>query len=109
MAKQKKQNVSKKKIDSILLVTEVNQKFCIVLGRKLYAYQKVGTQYILLGKFLYRPRLKKGNYIEDGVVTWIKNDEDRHEYVEGFRSVVNLLIKERKLYIDQAEPLVKFG
>lgn len=109
MAKQKKSNVSKKKIDTILLVTETNRKFCIVLGRKCYAYQRGTTQFNLLGEFLIRPRLIKGKYIADGVVTQIYNEEDRHEYADTFKSVIDTLIKEKKLYIDQAEPLVKFG
>lgn len=99
--------VVKKKIESLLLVTEQNRKFCVTMGRKMYAYKKNGTHYDSLGDFIIRPRLKKGTYICNGYETRIYNEESREEYAQSFDEVITYLIKQKRLYINAEEPLTK--
>lgn len=79
------------------------------MGRKMYAYQKNGSQYNKLGEFVIRPRLKKGTYVCDGVETYIKNEESREDYARSFDEVITYLISIAQLYINTAEPLSKFN
>ena len=107
--KQASTRVVKKKIESLLLVTEKNRKFCVVLGRTMYAYQKNGSQYNKLGEFVIRPRLKKGVYSCDGVETYIREDESRETYASSFDEVITYLIKKNQLFIDTKQNLSKFN
>jgi len=89
-------------------VTEQNKKFCLKVGRKLHVYKTTGNAFDKIGEFDYRPRLKKGWMKIDGKSVNISETEDPIEYVNGMRAVINLLIKEEKLYINSDEPLIKY-
>lgn len=104
----KSKKVIKDHMQSLLLVTDANRRHCIVLGRKMYVYQKNGSQFDNIGEFVIRPRLKKGNYTCDGISTYIHNEEGREEYQQSFDQVISHLIKIKKLYINIQEPLSKF-
>lgn len=98
---------SKKKIESLLLVTEQNRKHCVTIGRKMYAYKKNGLRYDSLGDFYIRPRLTKGTYTCNGHETKVYNEEPREDYAQSFDEVITYLIKQKRLYINTEEALAK--
>ena len=57
MKQPKSTSASKKKIESLILVTEKNRQHCIVLGRICHVYQKSTTAFTSMGSFDIRPRI----------------------------------------------------
>jgi hypothetical protein len=98
-------------LESLIQVTDVNRKFAIVMGRKLLAIEKTGTTkktVVMLGSFEIRPRIKAGWNDFGGNKFYAQQDEDKSEYAESFRSVINLLIKEGKLFFNPKTRLIKY-
>ena len=106
MAKSTK--ASKKKVESLVKVTEINRKFCIKIGRRCYAYKTTGKAFDEIGQIDIRPRIHKGWMKIDGKNVNISEDEDPIEYATGMKAVIDLLIREGKLYINPEEPLIKY-
>jgi hypothetical protein len=108
-AKPKSARVVKAHMESLILITEKNRAFCVVMGRKIHRYTKTSSGFDYGHWFEIRPRLRKGLYIADGVSVKITREEDYDEWKDGFKSVIDLGIREGTFYIDPNEPLIKFN
>lgn len=102
----KKQSTIEKEIETLVLVTKENEKFCIKEGRKVYVYEKGIYGYKKKGEFIIRPPLKKGYIKYMGKNVYISEDEK--DYNNSFKSVINHFILKGELYIKSNEPLEKF-
>lgn len=108
MKQPKSTSASKKKIESLILVTEKNRQHCIVLGRICHVYQKSTTAFTSMGSFDIRPRITAGWHNFNGVKFKAEKDETREEYMNAFKGVLDLLISQGTLYIDTNEKLIKY-
>lgn len=108
MKQPKSRSTSKKAVENLVQVTELNRKHCIVVGRMCYVYQKSTTAFTALGSFDIRPRITPGWHDFNGVKFKAEKEETREEYAEAFRSVLNLHISKGMLYINPDEPLIKY-
>lgn len=114
MAKSK--NTSKKEVDSLVLVTSENRKFCICLGRRVYLLGT--TQYIYsintpdFLKFIIFPRRLKGQLWETDENGFkckytIHREELKKDFTDGIQALIHQGIQEARLYININEPLVQ--
>lgn len=102
--------VSDADFDGLVQVTEANRKFCVVLGRTLYSIVKAGKTHELHGWFEIRPRLTKGILMIGNVkISVWRDDEGMNEYRDTFKGVIDLLIKDKSLYINPKEELIKYA
>lgn len=110
MAKPKSTSASKKLVENLVLVTDKNRKLCVVMGRMMLAYESNGKAFNKLGEFPIRPRMEaKKNLIANGEkICYCHTEEDRHTYVDSFRSVIDWLIKKKQLYINPDLKLITY-
>lgn len=108
MKQPKSKSASKKWVESMVLVTEKNRRHCIVVGRVCHVYQKSAKAFTFLGKFDIRPRITAGWHNFGGVKFKADKDETREEYANAFKGVLDLFIREEKLYIDTNEKLIQY-
>lgn len=110
MAKQKSNSASKKQVENLVKVTDKNRKMCVIMGREMLAYGTSGKAFTLLGSFHIRPRLiAKTNLIANGEkVCYCHVEEERDEYADKFKSVIDWLIKKEQLYINPETKLITY-
>ncbi len=91
--------------ESLVLVTEINRKFCIKLGRECLVFDEKDNP---AGNFTIRPRLKKGWMEAGDHKFFVSEDENPSEYAESFDSIISHFIKIKRLYVDTSKPLIIF-
>lgn len=96
------------------LVTSVNRKAVVIMGRILYVIEANGTLVQYRGYFVIRPQLKKGlfkvsnhPYLKD-YDTFIPEEEDRNKYIKDFDSLITMFINKKQLYFKITDKIVKY-
>ena len=107
----KKSAPKKSKIpESLIKVTPINRKFCIVKGRECLVATVGGLEIDKQSSFMIRPRLKAEGWFEwDDDKCFVSTIESVEEYTEKFDDVITLLIKKGRLYIDPTRKLINFN
>jgi hypothetical protein len=103
--------------EKFIKVTETNRKHAVVMGRVMYVFGKEaqGTKFVEQGTFDIRPRMQKGVLVVEKhplykpFETYVKNEETMDDYRDGFKSVIDLLVKQGRLYIKKGEATIKYS
>ena len=96
------------KLEDYILVTELNRKMCIRLGRKVHILSQFNGTIKSDGEFIIRPRLTEGWYYWGTNKCFVTKDESREEYVQSFKEVIDHFIKQKQLFINPKQHIVKF-
>lgn len=97
------------KIEDYVLVTELNRKFAVRVGRKMHVFSLFKGKWENNGNFVIRPRMDSEGWFYFGThKCFVTKIESRQEYVDSFKEVIDHFIKEKKLYIKYSERIVKF-
>jgi hypothetical protein len=99
---------AKLNLEDYILVTDRNRAMGVIMGRKLY----VISVRKIIGMIYIRPRMEKGVLEAEGDPHFkslkIVKEETMEEYISNFKPLIDSLILEKKLYIKQADKIIKY-
>lgn len=110
-------------LKDFVLITDLNRKNAIVVGRIYYNIELAGSKHIFGGAGVVRPRLKKGEWLwphypwsiipnnvqnKTHFNVFYDKEEDYDEWNNFFDTFISSGIEKKTLYINPKDPILTF-